>query len=115
MSKRKHGAGSLDSADGRATNVIRQRLDGSSSSTKLSPVALRELLDFSTVSEEAELNARFKLLASTLLREYRLVVQSRVEKFEYDILELEIYLYKSGCHEDPFTHRSEEQKESGKW
>ena len=33
----------------------------------------------------------------------------------FAILELEFYLYKTGCHEDPFTHGTEEQRLSGRW
>jgi hypothetical protein len=28
---------------------------------------------------------------------------------------MEFYLQKAKCHEDPFTHGSEEQKVSGRW
>lgn len=77
---------------------------------------LQELLDFSALSKDLELNSRFKQIATSLLYDYRLVLTSRKHLvYEFEILELEFYLYKSGCHEDPFTHGSEEQKQSGRW
>ena len=36
-------------------------------------------------------------------------------KVDYEIIELEFYLQKSGLHEDPFTHGSDEQRQSGRW
>ena len=36
-------------------------------------------------------------------------------EIEYDILEIEFYLLKEGCHEDPYTHGAEEQRSSGRW
>lgn len=83
--------------------------------TRYDSLSLCELLDFSEVTEQSELTNRFQLIASTLLLEHVLVLTSENGTFEYEILELEFYLYKSGCHEDPFTHASEEQRESGNW
>ncbi|KAF8641302.1 hypothetical protein AX16_010081 [Volvariella volvacea WC 439] len=34
---------------------------------------------------------------------------------EFQIMEMEYYLLKGECHEDPFTHGSEEQKFSARW
>ena len=72
----------------------------------------------------AEVNSRFDAIAQALLHDYRIVVvrnasessSNKVErKEEYQILELEFYLWKPGCHGDPFTHGSMEQKKSGQW
>lgn len=102
--------------------LVNETLDVTTGSDFLRPASnlgcdheLQKLLDFSTVSEEIEMNARFKQIASMLLHDYRLVLTSGGSEFEYDLIEVEFYLYKSGCHEDPFTHGTEEQKESGRW
>lgn len=34
---------------------------------------------------------------------------------EYEILEIEFYLFKAGFHEDAFTHGNEEQRIPGQW
>lgn len=84
------------------------------------PVASRtadlpELLDFSALESQQDISTRFELLASELLHNYRLEV-THEENTEYlEILELEFYLYKSGLHEDPFTHVSAEQSQAGRW
>ncbi|OJT10321.1 hypothetical protein TRAPUB_13189 [Trametes pubescens] len=76
---------------------------------------LAELLDFSTLGSQQDISARFELLASELLHNYRLEV-TRGEKTEYlEVLELEFYLYKTSVHEDPFTHASAEQSQAGRW
>lgn len=76
---------------------------------------LPELLDFSALESQQDISTRFELLASELLHNYRLEV-THEENTEYlEILELEFYLYKSGSHEDPFTHASAEQSQAGRW
>lgn len=78
-------------------------------------LGLMELVDFSALESQQDISARFELLASELLHNYRLEV-THEEKIEHlEILELEFYLYKSGSHEDPFTHASAEQSQAGRW
>jgi len=78
--------------------------------------ALRDILDFSGVDTEEEISRRFERISTALLHEFRLVVRrDNATDVEFDILEAEFYLQMGGCHEDPFTHGSEEQRVSGRW
>lgn len=84
-------------------------------------LALQELFDFSKTKTEEDIERRFNHIATTLLHECHLVVivvdaaDAVTKEIEFEILEAEFYLRIVGCHEDPFTHGSEEQKISGKW
>lgn len=100
-----------------------QKLDDqpeSSSSQNLSKgpdgqLDLPSLLDFTHANTTSEISLRFDQLGAALLHDYRIVANSGKKKSEYEILELEFYLIKPGCHEDPFTHGAEEQRRSGNW
>lgn len=80
-----------------------------------STVSLAELLDFSTLSSDLDINIRFEQLAEALLSEYSLILEHGDTQTEFEVLELEFYLQKFGVHEDPFTHGSDEQRYSGRW
>ncbi len=58
---------------------------------------------------------RFNQIASELLHNYRIEVRSAKGTEQLEVLEVEFYLYKTGCHEDPFTHASPEQSQRGRW
>lgn len=77
--------------------------------------SLQQLLDFSHLSDEQCIKARFDVVANALLRDFHLVLKCENVETEFQILELEFYLQKAGCHEDPYTHGGEEQKISGRW
>lgn len=85
------------------------------------PVSLQELLDFSQVKTEEEIQRRFNRVAKTLLHECHMVMvklddDEGTKEIEFKILEAEFYLQiMDRCHQDPFTHGSEEQKISGTW
>ncbi|KAL0573654.1 hypothetical protein V5O48_008300 [Marasmius crinis-equi] len=81
---------------------------------------LLNLLDLSNATSETEIKNHFETIASKLLSgSFHLVVrrktETQVSEVHYELLEIEFYLWKSGCHEDPFTHGSEEQRISGRW
>jgi hypothetical protein len=76
---------------------------------------LASLLDFTSLTVLPDISARFDELADALLFDFQLSVTCDSEQIELDILELEFYLKKPGCHVDPFTHGSEEQRRSGQW
>ncbi|GBE80193.1 hypothetical protein BKA93DRAFT_115715 [Sparassis latifolia] len=76
---------------------------------------LPELLDFTSLESDHAICSRFDNIASALFHEYRLLAASPETRTEFEILEVEFYLHKSSCHEDPFTHGSDEQKQSGNW
>lgn len=86
---------------------------------------LLSLLDFTALESHSDISGRFDQLAIALLHDYFLCVSapsasnksdtSMPQEFEFEILELEFYLRKEGCHEDPFAHASEEQRVAGKW
>ena len=77
--------------------------------------SLQQLLDFSHLSDEQCIKARFDVVANALLRDFHLVLRCENVETEFQILELEFYLQKAGCHEDPYTHGGEEQKICGRW
>ena len=62
-----------------------------------------------------EISERFGLVAQELLCNSTLSVVQNGTRTDLDILELEFYLQKARCHEDPFTHGSAEQEYSGQW
>lgn len=82
------------------------------------------LLDFSTADlSQQSIQSRFDDIAASLLHQYILVYEKAeptgdaLTRTEYDILEVEMYLHKDGCHEDPFTHAddSDENRTCGEW
>lgn len=77
--------------------------------------SLVDLLDFSTLTRDSGITTRFNQLAEAILCEYDLLLENGDAQTEFEILELEFYLQKSGCHEDPFTHGADEQRYSGRW
>lgn len=102
--------------------VNSQPLPDAVSSSSLAPSAtlanLKELLNLSSLTAREDISLRFDAISEVLLNHVvlRLQASGPDSKFsDFEILELEFYLYKSGCHEDPFTHGTEEQRESGKW
>ena len=74
-----------------------------------------QLLDFSALDNISAISDRFDQVANALLHNHMLVVRCGEMETEFRILELEFYLQKHKCHEDPFTHGSEEQKIRGRW
>lgn len=76
---------------------------------------LLRLLDFSALNNPSEISDRFDQIGDVLLHDYILVVRCGEAETEFRILELEFYLQKQECHEDPFSHQSEEQKFCGRW
>ncbi|KAI0053757.1 hypothetical protein FA95DRAFT_484486 [Auriscalpium vulgare] len=112
----------------------KSRVDGGSDSV-LPPFLSSELLaslEFSPsdCASASLIQDRFNLLAEQLLHRYRIVCTAgsevadgagsssselKAQHTEYDILEVEFYLFKKGCHEDLFTHGSEEQRTAGLW
>ena len=102
------------------SNENAQNLDGDESTpTPMPSSRLPELLDLSAVVAHTDIVFRFGQIARSLMHEHVLVVspsssQSKNTRPEYELLEVEFYLRKEG-HEDPFTHGSAEQVESGRW
>ncbi|KAI0782542.1 hypothetical protein C8Q75DRAFT_886138 [Abortiporus biennis] len=78
---------------------------------------LLDKLDFTGLDTLDDISTRFDEIGRLLLSDYELVVSSEigVEDVAYQILELEFYLLQHGIHEDPFTHGTVEQSQSGKW
>ena len=75
-------------------------------------------LDFTALNSLQEISDRFDELAKLLMFGHVIHLHtpgSPPEDIEYEILELEFYLHKPGCHADPFTHRATEQRRSGRW
>lgn len=81
---------------------------------------LSRLLDLTQLIDHGEIQQRFDEVAELLLQGFHLRItrssqDATTSSVEYEILELEFYLWKTGYHEDPFTHRSDEQRRSGNW
>ena len=87
----------------------------SSSNTSSCDIPLPQLLDFSSLNLASDICNRFDQVANALLFDFRLTLTCGDVETQFEILEMEFYLQKSHCHEDPFTHGSEEQKTSGRW
>ncbi|KAH9939367.1 uncharacterized protein BXZ73DRAFT_43968 [Epithele typhae] len=80
-----------------------------------SDLPLLDLLDLSQLDTIHDLDARFHRIAHELLHNHLIEVRSPSRTDHLQLLEIEVYLYKSGCHEDPFTHASHEQSQCGRW
>jgi len=81
-------------------------------------VGLTEALDLTALNSLQEISGRFDELARSLMSGHVIHLHapgSPPKDIEYEILELEFYLHKPGCHVDPFTHRAAEQTRSGQW
>ena len=78
-------------------------------------LSLRDLLDFTSLDDEVAITNRFDMIARVLMHEHQLVVHCEGAETAFEIQEMEFYLQKDECYEDPFTHGSEEQKVSGRW
>ena len=99
---------------------IERPLKISKSDAQVEPATLvipeiASLLDFTSLSSASAISSRFDDIANALFRDYQLVVANGEAKTAFQILEMEFYLQKPGDHEDPFTHGSEEQRNSGQW
>ena len=82
--------------------------------------ALLALLDFTSLTTHDEISARFDNIAEAILHSFGLRIANpdgagTVVYTDYEVIELEFYLHIPGLHEDPFTHGSDEQRQSGKW
>lgn len=121
MEKRKKS----DSVDEDATTQARKKAkqdptgsDGNdeqpANSSSQAP-SLEDLLNISSLNDENAICSRFDEIARVLMHDYRFVVHRAGVETAFEIQEMEFYLRKPVCHEDPFTHGSEEQKVSGRW
>ncbi|SJL02689.1 uncharacterized protein ARMOST_06023 [Armillaria ostoyae] len=84
--------------------------------------AFQRLLDFSDLLDPTSIRQRFDDIGSALLRDFLIVVQTRLRSDEPDFvetklqtMEIEFYFWNSTCHRDPFTHGSQEQRRAGQW
>lgn len=101
--------------DSNMVNIEGKNYLGDNPQSPDSNLGLAPLLDFSTLTTPEEISERFEAVAQELLCNTILSVVQNGTCTDLDILELEFYLQKSGCHEDPFTHGSVEQEHSGQW
>ncbi|KAG6331326.1 hypothetical protein ID866_7764 [Astraeus odoratus] len=83
--------------------------------TDASVANLGPMLDFSSLSSIEQVKEQFDAVARELLCNSVLTVVHNDVEADYEIVELEFYLQKAGCHEDPFTHGSADQERSGQW
>lgn len=100
-----------DNAAGSDANADIQEPDPSTSGA----FDLPALLDLSSLHDESAISDRFDEIARVLIHGYHLVVSREQVETAFQIQEVEFYLQKAKCHEDPFTHGTEEQKVSGRW
>ncbi|GJE99788.1 hypothetical protein PsYK624_160590 [Phanerochaete sordida] len=119
--KRKREDDDLELANSKPTRIAEpsSKVDAGRSPTIASAAdilsRLRALLDLTSLTSHADLSARFADIADILLNHVVLRLATSSTSTDFEILELEFYLHKSECHEDPFTHAAEEQRASGKW
>jgi hypothetical protein len=81
-------------------------------------IGLTEALDFTALNSLEEISCRFDELARSLMFGHLIHLHTPgfpPKDIEYEILELEFYLYKPGLHADPFTHKADEQRKGGQW
>lgn len=80
---------------------------------------LASLLDFTALCSDTDISDRFGDIARSLLYNHTLAITSNLSTgpttAEYEFLEVEFYLRKADVHEDPFTHGTQEQSNSGRW
>lgn len=76
---------------------------------------LQKLLDLSKIETLSKIAERFRHIAQTLLYDYRLCVECDGAMTEFQLLEIEFYLYSAGIHEDPFCHAHNGQSIPGQW
>ena len=102
-----------------ALSAKRTRLVLEGEESAVSPtdqLSLMDLIDMSSLSSEShdDIQARFHEIARSLFHEHVLVIvpsgSDPASCVFYELLEVEFYLRKPGCHEDPFIHGTEEQK-----
>lgn len=94
----------------------KKRKPNSANTSSSRTLSLQRHLDFSAHESASSIQQRADVVSEALLHDFRLVVRREdAVEVEHEILELEFYLWKDGCHEDPFTHGSEEQKIPGQW
>ncbi|KAF7975603.1 hypothetical protein HWV62_9177 [Athelia sp. TMB] len=98
----------------RRTEASASQVDSQTDDTP-SKQSLAQLVDFSALVSESTIARQSASLAEALLWDYTLVLTHEDDSEEYEILELEFYLKKADCHNDPFAHGSEEQSASGNW
>ncbi|TFK74507.1 hypothetical protein BDN72DRAFT_789383 [Pluteus cervinus] len=96
-------------------NLAAEQATPSSSASDASTKELQTLLDLSGLTELVQITERFKQIAQAIILNHHMVVSWGGEETAFQIIELEFYYLKGVCHEDPFTHGSEEQKISGRW
>ncbi|KAG6906493.1 hypothetical protein DXG01_013672 [Tephrocybe rancida] len=101
--------------DNNVINFQKKRKPNSNEADSLTMQPLQQSLDFSALNTVSTISERFDLIGHALLHDFHLIVKSGSRETAFEILELEFYLRKDGCHEDPFTHGSEEQRVSGRW
>ncbi|GJJ14512.1 hypothetical protein Clacol_008776 [Clathrus columnatus] len=88
--------------------------------------SLSDALDFSNIKTSSGINERFSELAESLLLHHNLCIEyidnydhddarSSTEIFEFQLLEIEFYLYSPNVHEDPFCHGHVNQTKAGQW
>jgi hypothetical protein len=123
--KRRNGLVETAQIDDGGKNRKKSRVDDGSifSSIQKSPssnpsssdIPLPQLLDLSSLNHISDISNRFDQLANALLYNFRLTLTCADIQTQFEILEMEFYFHKFDCHEDPFTHDSEEQKTTGRW
>lgn len=93
-----------------------------SRTSSTSPRTLFDALDLSYFKTPSEIGERFTELAECLLLHYKLCIDyadggasNQVKTFEFQMLEIEFYLYFPDIHEDPFCHSHINQTKSGQW
>jgi len=110
-----HNSQADETAVERPQKHSKNHADDNAASSASDDVDIALLLDFTSLTSLSVITDRFDEIANALFHDYNLLLTNGEKQTTLEILELEFYLQKSGLHEDPFTHGSEEQKQSGRW
>lgn len=117
LSSRKRTVSADDTSESQENSRKIRKLESDQPANALGrvPLILPELLDFSALTSPDDVHKRFDNLAKTILNDHCIILSHGGVQTEFDILEIEFYLQKTGCHEDPYTHGADEQRFSGRW
>lgn len=102
-------------AGGRLTTAGKAHLPESLGDSHNPTTDLADLFDLSQLYTVSAVDSRFREISHDLLHNYKIEIRTATSIEQLELLEIEFYLFKSGCHEDPFTHASHEQSQSGRW
>ncbi|KAF8575330.1 hypothetical protein K439DRAFT_1277856, partial [Ramaria rubella] len=74
-----------------------------------------ELLDASKLINHSQISTRFSEITQAIIYNHYLRVDHEGTSTDFEILEIEFYLYMDEVHSDPFCHAHDDQRISAQW